>query len=80
MREKMAEKDVMEIDLMKLLMAYLHKWWLILACGLAGACIALIVTVNFITPMYQSSVSVYVNNARNNQTVDYVTANSGRTA
>lgn len=76
MREKMAEKDVMEIDLMKLLMAYLHKWWLILACGLAGACIALVVTVNFITPKYQSSVSVYVNNARNNQTVDYVTSSN----
>ena len=59
MREKMTEKDdVMEIDLMKLLMAYLQKWWLILACGLAGACIALVFTMNFITPIYRASVSV----------------------
>lgn len=77
MREKMAEKDdVMEIDLMKLLTAYLHKWWLILVCGLAGACIALLYTMNFITPMYQANVSVYVNNARNNQPVDYVTSSN----
>ena len=66
--------EMMEIDLMKLLMVYLRKWWLILICGLAGACIALVFTINFITPMYRASVSVYVNNARNNQPVDYVTS------
>ena len=66
--------EMMEIDLMKLLMVYLRKWWLILICGLAGACIALVFTINFITPMYRASVSVYVNNTRNNQSVDYVTS------
>ena len=66
--------EMMEIDLMKLLMVYLRKWWLILICGLAGACIALIFTINFITPTYRASVSVYVNNTRNNQSVDYVTS------
>ena len=66
--------EMMEIDLMKLLMVYLRKWWLILICGLAGACIALVFTINFITPTYRASVSVYVNNTRNNQSVDYVTS------
>ena len=38
MREAMDERaEMMEIDLMKLLMVYLRKWWLILICGLAGA-------------------------------------------
>lgn len=75
MRENMTgQADMIEIDLMKLMRAYLRKWWLILGCGLAGACIALVITMNFITPMYRADVSMYVNNARDNQSVDYVTS------
>lgn len=68
------KEDVLEIDLKKLLMAYLRKWWLILLCGLLMACGTLLCTVKFITPMYQASVSVYVNNSSSNQQVDYVTS------
>ena len=73
---KIAREEVMEIDLQKLLMAYLRKWWLILLCGLIVAGGALLYTVKFITPLYQASVSVYVNNSSNNQPVDYVTSSN----
>ena len=73
---KLARDDVLEIDLQKLLMAYLRKWWLILLCGLVVAGGALLYTVKFITPLYQASVSVYVNNGSNNQPVDYVTSSN----
>ena len=73
---KLARDEVLEIDLQKLLMAYLRKWWLILLCGLVVAGGALLYTVKFITPLYQASVSVYVNNGSNNQPVDYVTSSN----
>ena len=73
---KIAREEVMEIDLQKLLMAYLRKWWLILLCGLVVAGGALLYTVKFITPLYQANVSVYVNNSSNNQPVDYVTSSN----
>ena len=55
---KLARDEVLEIDLQKLLMAYLRKWWLILLCGLVVAGGALLYTVKFITPLYQANVSV----------------------
>ena len=73
---KLARDEVLEIDLQKLLMAYLRKWWLILLCGLVVAGGALLYTVKFITPLYQANVSVYVNNSSNNQPVDYVTSSN----
>ena len=71
-----AKDDVLEIDLQKLLMAYLRKWWLIILCGVLMACGTLLCTVKFITPLYQASVSVYVNNSSSNQQVDYVTSSN----
>lgn len=71
---KITRDEFLEIDLQKLLMAYLRKWWLILLCGLVVAGAALLYTVKFITPQYQASVSVYVNNSSGSQSVDYVTS------
>ena len=73
---KLARDDVLEIDLQKLLMAYLRKWWLILLCGLLVAGGALLCTLKFITPLYRASVSVYVNNSNSNQQVDYLTSSN----
>lgn len=69
--EKNKEKDDV-IDLQELLMVYLRKWWLILVCGLLVAVAALVYTAGFVTPMYQASVSIYVNNVRNSQPMDNV--------
>lgn len=73
MRETMDERNEgLEIDLKKLLMAYLRKWWLILLCGVVVCGAALLYTAKCVTPMYRSDVTVYVNNIRQNQQIDYL--------
>ena len=69
-------RDVLEIDLWKLLLLYLRRWRLILLCGLAAAVVALVYTANFITPLYRASVTVYVNSVKANQQVDYISASN----
>mgnify|MGYP001137218676 CR=1 FL=1 len=66
--------DILEIDLWKLLLLYLRRWRLILLCALAAAAISLIYTANFITPLYRANVTIYVNNVKANQQVDYISA------
>ena len=73
-------RDGLEIDLQKLLMAYLSKWWQILASAGAAALAALIFTMNFITPMYQAKITVYVNNLSSDQVVEYITNTNLATA
>ena len=70
------EKDVVEIDLWKLLSVYLKKWWLILLCGFLVAGVAFFATKSFITPLYRAHVTIYVNNAKSNQAVDYITGSN----
>jgi len=77
MREKFNEnRDGVEIDLQKLLFAYLQRWWVILLCAVAVGAAAFGVTKCFITPMYQSSVMIYVNNLRSDQQVDGITSSN----
>lgn len=81
MRETINEaRDTMEIDLQKLLLAYLRKWWLIVLSGVLAALVALLYTVNYITPMYRASVTIYVNNSRANQQIEYVSSSDLATA
>lgn len=65
-----------EIDLKELLVALIHKVWLILLCALGAGVIAYVYTANFITPMYRASVTIYVNNlsAQAAQNVEYISA------
>ena len=73
MRETIDERNEgLEIDLHKLIMAYLRKWWLILLCGVVLAAGAWVYTAKCITPLYRAEVSVYVNNIRSNQQIDYL--------
>lgn len=75
MRDMINEnRDGVEIDLQKLLITYLQKWWLIVLCTLVMAAASFIVTKNFITPLYQSSVMVYVNNIRADQQIESITS------
>lgn len=69
-------RDILEIDLWKLLLLYLRRWRLIVLCGLAAAVVALVYTANFITPLYRASVTVYVNSVKANQQVDYISASN----
>jgi len=67
-------REGMEIDLQKLLLSYLHNWWIIAAFAAVAGILALYITANFITPMYQSKVMIYVNNNRSEQEVDIITS------
>ncbi len=60
----MNEKDdIIELDLKQLLIALMKKGWIILLCGIFGGVLSLLITINFMTPMYQADVSIYVNNS-----------------
>ena len=56
--------DFVEIDLGRVLRVLLRKWWLIVLLGVLGGGAAYAYTYYLVTPMYQTSISVYVNNAR----------------
>lgn len=61
------ERDMFQIDIWKLIQFYLKKWWVIALFALLGAATALFYTANFITPLYRTSVTIYVNNNVNKE-------------
>lgn len=67
---------VIEIDVWKLLLSYLRKWWLIALCILVGGGGAWLYTYKMITPMYQASITVYVNNLAGSEHVDSITSSN----
>lgn len=81
MREFANERrEEIEIDLPKLMRAFLAKWWVIGLSTLAAALLSLLITQTLITPMYSASVTVYVNNIRSGETVEYITNSNLQTA
>ena len=69
-------KEGVEIDLQKLLLTYLRKAWLIVLFGVVAALVTFYVTAKHITPLYRTSVTIYVNNTKSNDVVDYVDGSS----
>lgn len=63
-----------DIDLKGLLLAYLRKWWVILICFGLGAAITFGVTYQFVTPLYQARISIYVNNNKGIEDKDYLSS------
>ena len=55
-------KQYAEIDILKLISAVLRRWWFVLICLVIAAGLAFGITKFFITPKYQSSAMLYVNN------------------
>lgn len=80
MREMIKNQDDMGIDLQKLLLAYLRKWWLLVLCTAVGAAAALLITMQYITPLYQASVTIYVNNSSAGERVEYISGTNLSTA
>lgn len=72
-KEKM---EVLEIDLKKVFLACLAKWWLILLCAVAAVVATGVFTAKMITPLYQSTVMLYVNNASNYERVNYISSSN----
>ncbi len=63
-----------DIDLQGLLLAYLRKWWIILICLVLGALIAFGITYQFVTPLYQARISIYVNNNKSSEDKEYLSS------
>lgn len=77
MKKRIARnEEVQEIDLIKLVQEYLKRWWLIALCVLVGGGVALYGTMKLVTPLYQASITVYVNNTRSGEYVDYISGSN----
>lgn len=73
MREEVGQREFgNEVNLQELLYSFLHHWWVIVLCAVACVGIALAYTNLFITPRYQSSVTIYVNNSASRADVEYI--------
>ena len=49
-----------EIDLLELLHHFVRKWWLFLISGAVGGVVFFLVTSFLITPLYESSATIYI--------------------
>ena len=56
------EGDIISIDLIELLKAIMRKAWIIVLCSVVCACSGFCIARFFKTPMYTSSIMLYVNN------------------
>lgn len=56
------QASAVELNLQELMLLYLRKWWAIAICCVLGAAMMFTYTKLFVTPMYRSSVSFYINN------------------
>ena len=57
------DNEIYEIDLIELLGILIHRWWLIFLSGIICAGVVLGSTLAFVTPLYKTSVMLYVNNS-----------------
>ena len=57
------EKDYMEFDIIQMLTAVLHRWWIILIASFVCAGAMFGYTKFLVTPMYTSNILMYVNNS-----------------
>lgn len=62
--------NLKEINLSELLSALVRKLWLVALCAVIAGAGAYIYTANFVTEMYRSRVSVYVNSSTQSSTVN----------
>lgn len=75
MRENRTDnQELTEVDLWKILLIFMERWKLILGSGIVAALLAFVFTMQFITPLYRASVTVYVNNINANENIEYVNA------
>ena len=73
-------KEGMEIDLRKLLGALMQRWWVFVICIVLAVVVSFYYTKTLVTPMYRASVTIYVNNVRADQQVNYITSTNLATA
>ncbi len=70
------KNNMVSINLRKLVKYYLRNWIALCAAVVAGVVVAFVITYFAITPQYQASITVYVNNTAAGQQVDSVSGNN----
>ena len=71
MQNNNTNEDVIEIDLQELLGLLMHRLWLLAICGIVGGVAAFLVSSFLITPLYESTTSIYILNKNDNNTFTY---------
>lgn len=66
--------DNVEIDLKELFKVILKRLWIVALCAVVLGASVYIYTVNFVTPQYQASVTIYVNNNSGNKDATYISS------
>lgn len=61
-------ENIKEINLSEIVSALVRKAWLIVVCAVVAGSLTFAYTANFITPLYRSSVKIYVNNRQSSVT------------
>lgn len=61
-----------EIDLVRLLFTCLRRWYVFVICGVLATAVAIAFSMFYLTPLYESSISLYVNNRMDRTDSDYV--------
>lgn len=75
MNETVNEKESgVELKMQELLTAYLRRWKLLVLCMIIAGAMALGITLVAVTPMYQATATIYVNNNRISGDQDYLTS------
>ena len=67
-------KTEIEINLQELLLQCIKRWWIFALCVVIAATSSFLVAWKFITPTYRSTLTVYVNNNRAAEELDYLTS------
>lgn len=67
-------REEQSIDIVKLLLHYLHHWWLILAAAVVCGALVAAYTWKFVTPTYTASVTMYVNNIKSDESIDSISS------
>lgn len=60
--------ETIELDLREVFRAVYKKAWLVILCALLAGALMFTYTFCFVTPLYQASVTIYVNNGGDNDT------------
>lgn len=55
-------KETVEFDLRELVKSLAKRVWIIVLCAVIVSATVLVYTVNFVSPLYRSDVTIYVNN------------------
>lgn len=58
-------EGTIELNIKEVLAALVRKLWLIVLCAVLAGGAALAYTAGFVTPLYKTSISIYVNNTSN---------------